>query len=212
MTRPTRRQSAAEKISPVRIICKSDAFADQASQPLRATIAGNQAELDFRLTHFCVLTGDAEGAGEREFAAAAESKTVDAGDDGFAAGFNGAQDSLSAQGEIAAFDTVDLGKFLNVGAGGKGFFAGTGEDGHANGIVRLDGVDDGLQFAQGSSVERVQNFRPVESEECNAVADFELYIFQCFFWRHICRGPFRSSLQRAMIGRLVYLYTCAENK
>ncbi len=126
---------------------QGDAFAYQASETLGSAVAGDQAKLDFRLTHFCVLTGDAESAGEGEFAAAAESKSVDAGDNGLAAGFNGAQDSLSAQGEIASLDAVHLGELLNVGAGGKGLFSGTGEDGHANKIVRPDGVEDGLQFA-----------------------------------------------------------------
>ena len=163
---------------------QGDALADKTRETLGAAVTRDQAELHFRLTHFGVVTGDAEGAGEGELAAAAESKSIDAGNDGFAAGFNGAKDSLTAQGEIATFDTVDLGELLNVGTGGKSFFARTGEDSDANGIVGLDGVDGGLQLAQSGGVERVQNFGTVEGEKSDAVANFELNIFQCFFWRH----------------------------
>src|SRR5512135_2507812 len=73
------------------------AAADETRKTLRATVSGDETELDFWLTEFGVVGCDAEGAGHGEFATAAEREALDAGDDGLAQGLNAAENGLAAE-------------------------------------------------------------------------------------------------------------------
>ena len=57
------------------------ALADEPRQPLRAGVAGDQAEIDFRLSELRGVGGEPQRAGHRQLAAAAERVAVDRGDD-----------------------------------------------------------------------------------------------------------------------------------
>ena len=57
------------------------AAANEACEALGSTVAGDEAELDLGKAEAGFVAGDAEGAGEGEFAATAEGDSVDRGDD-----------------------------------------------------------------------------------------------------------------------------------
>ncbi len=63
------------------------AAADEAGEALGSAVAGDEAELHFGEAEAGFVAGDAEGAGEGEFAAASEGYSVDSGDYGLAGGF-----------------------------------------------------------------------------------------------------------------------------
>ncbi len=95
------------------------ATADEPGQPLRASIARDNTELDLGLAKLGRFCRDPEGAGHGQLATAAESKTLNAGDDRLAHGFDAAKDRLTASGKVACGIGREVGEFAHVGAGGK---------------------------------------------------------------------------------------------
>ena len=79
-------------------------LAAQAREPLRAAVAGHDAELHFRLAESRGLAGDAHGAGQRELAAAAEREAVDRRDRRLAHGFELMQHGLPGKRMIFTVD------------------------------------------------------------------------------------------------------------
>ena len=57
-------------------------LADDPRQPLRAGVAGDEPEIDFRLAELRGVGGDPDRARHRELAAAAQREAVDRGNDG----------------------------------------------------------------------------------------------------------------------------------
>jgi hypothetical protein len=113
-------------------------FANGTRQALGATGAGNDAKFDFRLTKAGVVGGNDEVAHHRQFAAAAQGKAADGGDDWFAHAANG----FPVAGDEVAL--VHIGKAVgghtaDVGTGGKGFFA-AGDDHASNRRVCIKGL------------------------------------------------------------------------
>ena len=74
--------SSARAWRPVKIRSFAAARADQAGQPLGAAAARDDAEQDLGLPKARLLAGDAEVAGQRELAAAAEREAGDRRDGG----------------------------------------------------------------------------------------------------------------------------------
>ena len=70
------------------------ALSDQPRQALRAAVARNDAELDFRLAELRVLGREPDGAGHRQFAAAAEGEAVDGRNDRLAEVLDEVEDRL----------------------------------------------------------------------------------------------------------------------
>ena len=148
------------------------AAADEARQALRAAEAGDYSQLDLWLAELCCVRGKAQGAGHGEFAAAAEGEAVDAGDDGFAEGFEPAREGLSAGGVGASGFCVEGGEFGDVGSGGEGFGAGAGEQEDANFGVGGYVFNGGRQFAEEGGVQGVQDLRAIERDGCEGRAFF----------------------------------------
>jgi 6,7-dimethyl-8-ribityllumazine synthase len=146
--------------------------ADQTGEPLGSTVTGDEAEFDFGLAETGGFAGEAEGAGHGELAAASEGEAVDAGDDGFAAGFDEAEDLLAAAGLGFAGGGVERGEFGDVGPGGEGFFAGSGEEDDAHVRVCGEGHEDGFKFVEDSGVEGVEDVRAIEGYLRYLRADF----------------------------------------
>src|SRR5580765_6442217 len=96
-----------------------DAFAAQARQALRAAVTGNDAELHFRLAELGGFAGQANGAGKRELAAAAQGEAVDGADGRLAERFEEMKNALAEQRKILAVDWGAQGKFADVRAGNK---------------------------------------------------------------------------------------------
>ncbi len=93
------------------------AFPNEARQALRAAKTGDDAELDFRLTEPGILRGQPQGAGQRDFAAAAEGEAVDGRNDGLAEVLDEIEHRLSFAGELGGLDGRDGGNLRDVGAG-----------------------------------------------------------------------------------------------
>ena len=149
------------------------AASGEAGQALGAAVAGQQAELDFGLTEVCGVCGEAEGAGHGEFTSAAEGESVDASEDGLAAGFKVAEDGLAAECEGLAFGGVEVGDLADVSAGGKGLVARAGEEDDADGGVVNEVVHGEVDFGEEFRVEGVEDFGAVEGQECEWRAEIE---------------------------------------
>ena len=106
--------------------------AHEARQPLRASITGNDAQLHLRLAEARVVGSHAQSAGHGQFAASAEGKSLNAGDDRLAERLNAAQNGLAAQGEDLAFFRLGGGEFANIGARGESAASCPGEQDDAN--------------------------------------------------------------------------------
>ncbi len=144
------------------------AAADEPGKTLGSAVAGDEAELDLGEAETGLVAGDAEGAGESEFAAATEGDAVDGGDDGLAGalevGFDEGEDLVTALGVGTAGDGVGFGQGADVGAGGEGAIAGAGEQNDANGGVGGKGGEEVLKLVEHGAIERVENLGAVEGD------------------------------------------------
>jgi len=140
------------------------AAAYEAGEALGAPVARDEAEPGFGEAEESAVAGEAQGAGEGELAAAAEGYTIDAGDDGFAAGFDEGEDLLAALRDGEAGDGVGGGEAADVGTGGEGAVAGCGEEDDADGGLGGQGGEDVFEFVEHLGVEGVPDFRAVEGD------------------------------------------------
>ena len=141
-----------------------NALAHQAGQALRSAIAGNDAELDFRLTEFGILTGQAHGARQRDLAAAAQRESVDAGDHGLAAVLDQVQHRLAAVRVFLGGHGIVPGQLADVSARDERLVAGAGEEDGAHGRLALDLVKGAAQLFHGGHVEGVQHLGAVHRD------------------------------------------------
>ena len=85
------------------------AFTDESLEPLSTAETRYDTEVDFRLSEFCFFGSDADIAGYRELASAAECETVDCRDDRFIDSFDkDADDAGTVFYHIMAFYTCEL--------------------------------------------------------------------------------------------------------
>jgi hypothetical protein len=154
------------------------AFADKARQALRAAIAGDDSELDFRLTEVGILRGNSHRTGQSQFAAAAESKAIYGGDDGLAAVFNQGKQGLAALGKRLCFNRAEPCKIIDVGAGDERFLAIAGEDRDPHLNVIADGLKGTSELLHGLDVERVEYLRAGNGYECNLISFFVPKVFK----------------------------------
>jgi 6,7-dimethyl-8-ribityllumazine synthase len=140
------------------------AAADEAGEALRAAVAGDEAELELGQAEAGLVAGEAEGAGEGELAAAAEGDAVDAGDDWLAAAFDLGEDLLAALGDAAAGGGVGVDEAADVGPGGEGAVAGSGEQDDVDGVVRGEDGEDALELVEHGGVEGVEHVGAVEGD------------------------------------------------
>ena len=138
--------------------------ADEPRQPLRRSVAGQDAELDLGLAEAGGIGGDAQRAGEGELAAAAECEAVDAGYDRLAAGLHPRHDGLAAESESFAGLNGGEGELVDVGSGGEGLFACSGEQDDANAGVGVQDREDGFEIVEDLGVERVQDCGTIERD------------------------------------------------
>src|SRR5437870_2420750 len=94
---------------------QSAAFSDQARQTLCSAAAGNDAELNFRLTKLRRLCGNSNRASHRCFAAAAEGEAVNRGDHRLAKILDQIEDILSKRARLLRFDCADLCELADIG-------------------------------------------------------------------------------------------------
>ena len=97
LTRPICSASSRRDLTSGQQQIERDALADQPRQPLRAAVAGNDAEVDLRLAEPRRVGRDAQRARHRQLAAAAEREAVDRGDHRLAHVLDQIEDVLAAQ-------------------------------------------------------------------------------------------------------------------
>ncbi|MNU88818.1 hypothetical protein D3C71_786400 [compost metagenome] len=136
----------------------------QAQQPLAATEAGNQAEVDLRLADPGAVRGDAQVAGHGQFQAAAQRKTIDAGQHRLGHAFDAAHQLLAQQREVTSLNRAQSVHFRDVGTGHECLRAGPGQHHHPHLRVRRSGGKGRIQRFQGGAVERVELVRPVHRD------------------------------------------------
>ena len=144
------------------------AAADEAGEALGSAVAGDEAELDLRKAETGLVAGDAEGAGEGEFAATTEGYAVDGGDDRLAGtlevGLDESEDLVATLGVGTARDGVGFGQGADVGPGGEGAIACAGEQDDANGGVSGEGGEEVLEFVEHLGVEGVEDLGAIEGD------------------------------------------------
>ena len=160
---------------------ESRTAADEAGETLRATVAGDEAEFELGEAEAGLVAGDAEGAGEGEFAATAEGDAVDGGKDGLAGalevGRDEGEDVLAALGDGEAGEGVGLGEGADVGASGEGAVTRASDDEDADRGVGGESGEDALEFVEHLGVEGVENLGAIEGDGRNVAHLFEA---QCF--------------------------------
>src|SRR5580704_10193837 len=109
-----------------------DALTHEPWQSLCSAVTGNNPQLHFRLPQLGIFTGEADRTRQGDFAASAESESVEASDDGLPQILNEIEHALAAMRVLLAGDGVLLGQFGNVSARDEGFFTRTGEDDNAD--------------------------------------------------------------------------------
>src|SRR5438874_13157255 len=103
-------------------------LADEARQPLRPAIAGDEAELDLGEAELCGRQCQAKGAGERQLEPAAKGIAVDQRDRRHRQLVELRQHRLAEQGAGALLDEAAAHQLLDVGAGREGAVAGAGDE------------------------------------------------------------------------------------
>ncbi len=139
------------------------AVPDQARQALRPGVAGNEAEVDFRLAQLRRVGGEPQRARHRELAPAAERVAVDRGDHRLAEVLDQVEDVLPGQRVFAAGRRGQHGELVDVGAGDERLVAGSGHDDRPHAIVLLEFEHGAAQLVERLGVEGVQNPRPVDA-------------------------------------------------
>jgi hypothetical protein len=141
------------------------ALAHRARQPLRATGAGQDADLDLGLAKARVLGSDDEVAHHRQLAATTECKAGHRGDHRFAHLAN-AFPVAGDEATLVHIHESQLRHRRDVGAGGKGFVA-AGDDDAADTVVAIGRAQRSAEFIHQRVVECVQLFRPVQCQQCD---------------------------------------------
>ena len=108
------------------------ALPDEARQPLRAGVAGKDAEVDFGLAEPGGVGREPQRARHRELAAAAERVAVDRGDDRLAQVLDEIEHVLAGERVLAARDRRLHRQLVDVGAGDERLLARAGEDDDAH--------------------------------------------------------------------------------
>jgi hypothetical protein len=160
---PARSASSASIIRPVRID------------------AGNDAELDFRLTELRIVGGDDEIALQCQFATAAEREARHRRDHRLAR----LCDAVPIGGEITEKRLSEaLGRhLLDVGAGGESLVR-SGKNDAADRRIGLESSDGAGKLPHQHAVERVERLRTIEPDQADAAPRLDDDIGEAGFDRH----------------------------
>src|SRR5262249_16693826 len=105
--------------------------AAKTSEPLRAAVTGENAELYFGLAEAGGLAGDSNRTAQSQFAAATERKSINGAYGRLTHRFEKAEDALARKRKFLAAHWSLLCEFADVGAGDECFFSGPRKDNHA---------------------------------------------------------------------------------
>ncbi len=183
------RDDALHQTDAQRFLCVDDfageteigrhAFADEARRALRAAVAGNEAEIDFRLTELGVLARDEYVAGHRQLAAAAEREAVDRHHDGLTHPLDLACERLAATRLLGSRtgrrERVEL---ADVGARGEGLFARACKDDGTNARILFHLGERRAELVQQPASQCVEDGRAVKHNNADRLVDLDEDIFK----------------------------------
>ncbi len=150
------------------------AFADQSRQALRAAAAGKESELHLGLAELGVFRRDANGAGHRRLAAAAERETIDGGDHRLAEIFHELEHALPETARFLGFDRRHMRQFADIRACDEGFVASAGENDAAYGGIVPGILERHTQILPGRRIQRVHHPGAIERH----ISDTALFLTQ----------------------------------
>src|SRR5215207_3353171 len=107
---------------------RRETWSDEPRQPLRATPAGWNTQADLRLREAGVFGGEANIAGDSQFATAAEGVAVDRGDHRLGQAFDGTGERLALAPEGQPLGRSKIHHLLDISARSKRASAGAGKD------------------------------------------------------------------------------------
>src|SRR5580704_11448811 len=120
---------------------------DHTGKPLGATRAGKYAEIHFRQADFsCVLAGDANVAGERDFESASDRMSVQRGDYQLRRLFEARERFIRMQAKIIFEFRSGGGEHRDARAGAKEFVALAAQDDYVNTFVHARLEDGGIEL------------------------------------------------------------------
>src|SRR5688572_18083227 len=146
---------------------QSDALPDQARKTLRTAIAGNDPEVDFRLTDAGRVGRDAQRTRQGQFAPAAEGVPVDRRNDGLAEVFDQVEHVLATQRVFLPLRRGLHGELVDVGAGHERLVARAGNDDRANARIVFQQERRAAQLVDGGEIEGVEHLRAVDGDDGN---------------------------------------------
>jgi len=152
------------------------AGADEARQPLRAAVTGDDAQLRFRQPHHRVVAGEPHVAGERQLAAATESVAVDRGDHRLAALLEQVHHRLPEARDVLGRAGRERSQFIDVGAGDERLLALPGEDQRPLGGVGRERAHRVGDLGQRLAVDGVHDLRPVHEQHRDLLAPLEAQV------------------------------------
>ena len=123
---------------------------------------GSKPELHLWLAKLRALHRDADGAGHRRLATAAQCKAVDRSYHRLAEVLDEIEHRLTVTAGSFGIDCAGLREVADVSAGDEGFVARTGQDDAAHGRVVLSILEGGPQLLPCRPVQGVQHLGPVD--------------------------------------------------
>src|ERR1700674_1085936 len=166
-----------------------DAFAAKARQPLRPSITRNNSKLHFRLPQSRSLAGQTNRASECNLATPAEREAIDRANRRLTHCLEQMQNSLPEKREFLSAHRRLPRQFPDVRSSDELFFsrARKNQRTHARIVTRIQ--QRALKLFNRLPVQRVQHFRPVESDERDSVSLFVQNIFVSHLRRCLSFSP-----------------------
>src|SRR6202047_3842148 len=143
---------------------QSSPFANEAREPLRAAIPGNNPKLDFRLTELRVFRGDTNGACHRRFTTASKGEAIHCCDHRLAKCLKKQERLLAFFGELTCFLTVDCRKLSDIGASNERLLSSSGQDDAFDSDILLRRMKRSAEFFNGLPVERVHHLGSIHGD------------------------------------------------
>src|SRR6185437_235254 len=148
--------------------------AHRAGQPLRATIAWDQAQLHLRLAQLGILAGIAQRACHRQLQPSAQGEAVDRAQHRDGEGLDPAEQVIAGLTEGVGGDGVEASDLLDVGTSGKRLRPGAGEHNAAQAADGAQMLECLAHFGQQRPVQGVELFGAVQRDAGQRRLDLKL--------------------------------------
>src|ERR1700733_10894515 len=157
---------------------KCAAFAHETRQPLRSAIAGNDSELDFRLTEPGVFRGDTNGACHRRFTTTSKGEAIHCCDHRLSEVLDKRKHFLAELGEVACRLTVERRELRDICASNERLFSRASQNDAFDCDVVLRRMKQTAEFFNGLPVERVQYLGAIHGDVSGRSFDLIRDVFE----------------------------------